>query len=186
MEKPFNVNDDKINTLFNILFKNAQDKNFKVFDNKTDKEILSVLETGNIGFNKTADNFCLCVNNNGVLHKVNFIPQEPPQEQNNGITPYAINHIVAGSVGTTYGPYNVPYYVQVGSYEDYAGHFILSVSADGTNWVDIIKLNIEYDDHRIDGIVIPVILAPGVYFKFSVPDVRGNGSTVFYMAPLCE
>lgn len=56
MKKPYNVSDDKINTLFNILFNQAQDKNFKVFDNKTDKEILSVLQNGNVGFNNVNGN----------------------------------------------------------------------------------------------------------------------------------
>lgn len=72
MEKPFNVDDDKINTLFNILFKNVQDKNFKLFDNKTDDEILSVLENGNVGFNRANGNVFLCLNDNGTLKKIDF------------------------------------------------------------------------------------------------------------------
>jgi hypothetical protein len=73
MEKPFNVSDDRINTLFNILFRNAQDKNFKVFDNKTDKEILSVLQNGNVGFNKINEKLYLCINIDGVLYKTEFV-----------------------------------------------------------------------------------------------------------------
>lgn len=72
MEKPFNVSDDKINTLFNILFKNVQDKNFKLFANKTDDEILSVLENGNVGFNSANGNVFLCLNDNGTLKKIDF------------------------------------------------------------------------------------------------------------------
>lgn len=72
MKKPFNVDDDKTNTLFNILFEQVQDKNFKVFDNKTDKEILSVLQNGNVGFNITANGLYFCVNINGELKKVSF------------------------------------------------------------------------------------------------------------------
>lgn len=69
MQKPFNVADDKINTLFNILFKNAQDKSFKVFEDKTDTEILSVLQNGNVGFNKTTTDVFICININGLLYK---------------------------------------------------------------------------------------------------------------------
>lgn len=69
MEKPFNVTDDKTNTLFNILFKNAQDKNFKVFENKADNEILSVLQNGNVGFNNVNGNIYLCINIDGRLYK---------------------------------------------------------------------------------------------------------------------
>lgn len=69
MNKPYNVSDDKINTLFNILFKQAQDKSFKVFDNKTDKEILSVLENGNVGFNNVSGNIYICIKVNGQLYK---------------------------------------------------------------------------------------------------------------------
>lgn len=72
MEKPFNVSDDKTNTLLNILFKNAQDKNFKVFENKTDKEILSVLQNGNVGFNNVNGNIFLCLNVSGTLKKIAF------------------------------------------------------------------------------------------------------------------
>lgn len=72
MEKPFNVADDKINTLFNILFKNVQDKNFKLFDNKTDDEILSVLDNGNVGFNSVDGNVFLCLNDSGSLKKIDF------------------------------------------------------------------------------------------------------------------
>lgn len=72
MKKPYNVPDDKINTLFNILFQQAQDKNFKVFDNQTDTEILSVLQNGNVGFNKTNEKLYLCINIDGVLYKTEF------------------------------------------------------------------------------------------------------------------
>ncbi|MBR4633070.1 MAG: hypothetical protein IKO48_07140 [Elusimicrobia bacterium] len=72
MEKPFNVSDDKTNTLFNILFKNVQDKNFKLFDNKTDDEILSVLDNGNVGFNRVDGNVFLCLNDSGSLKKIDF------------------------------------------------------------------------------------------------------------------
>lgn len=72
MEKPFNVSDDKTNTLLNILFKNVQDKNFKLFDNKTDDEILSVLDNGNVGFNSVNGNVFLCLNDSGSLKKIDF------------------------------------------------------------------------------------------------------------------
>lgn len=72
MKKPFNIDDDKINTLFNILFNNAQDKSFKTFENKTDNEILSVLQDGNIGFNKDGEKLVFCFNSNGSLKKIDF------------------------------------------------------------------------------------------------------------------
>lgn len=81
MEKPFNVSDDRINTLFNILFRNAQDKNFKVFDNKTDDEILSVLQNGNVGFNNNNGNIFLCINIDGTLYKRSVSETEPTTPQ---------------------------------------------------------------------------------------------------------
>jgi hypothetical protein len=97
MKKPYNVSNDRINTLFNILFQQAQDKNFKVFDNKTDKEILSVLENGNVGFNNANGNIFLCININGVLYKRSISENEPAVPQSyitqtykNGTTWYRI------------------------------------------------------------------------------------------------
>lgn len=86
MEKPFNVSDDKTNTLLNILFKNAQDKSFKVFENKTDDEILSVLENGNVGFNNVNGNIYICINVNGVLYKRSISQEVEPIEPRAYIT----------------------------------------------------------------------------------------------------
>ena len=86
MKKPYNVSDDKINTLFNILFQQAQDKNFKVFDNQTDKEILSVLQNGNVGFNNVNGNIFLCINIDGVLYKRSISQEVEPIEPRAYIT----------------------------------------------------------------------------------------------------
>lgn len=160
MQKPYNVSDDKINTLFNILFNQAQDKNFKVFDNKTDKEILSMLQNNNIGFNKTDTKLYLCININNILYKTEFVTGG----DNSRIYMPDYNAGVSKTVNTVYAA-DDNYYGVFTKYNNNANGGIYISVDNGVNWSPVSYFRVTSGgnvDYRGNGII-----PKGVKYKFT-------------------
>ena len=107
------------------------------------------------------------------------------------ISAYAINNLVNKSSdndSTVYGKFNVPYLVIFGATGSCAGTFELLVSSDNSNFVSIAYFKIEYDDDRVDNIILPIIIDKGLYFKVSY-NIDPQGHTwqkVLKIAPLFQ
>ena len=107
------------------------------------------------------------------------------------ISAYAINNLTnksSDSDSTVYGTFNVPYLVLFGATGSCAGTFDLLVSSDNSNWISICSFKIEYDDDRVDNVVLPIIVDKGLYFKTSY-NIDPQGHTwqkVLKIAPLFE
>ena len=107
------------------------------------------------------------------------------------ISAYAINNLVnksSDSDSIVYGKFNVPYLVIFGATGSCAGTFELLVSSDNSTWISICSFKIEYDDDRVDNVVLPIIVDKGLYFKTSYTiDPQGHTwQKVLKIAPLFE